>query len=200
MELGRSTQGLAGAHVAGTFAGVMNEDDGDGMPALQFAKIGEQGGHFAADVFVDTMEANEGIENQQSGLQPGNGVVEGTTVGIEVDAQTGRGDDLDVEIGEVEAGRGADAVEATPHDVQRILGGIEQHPPGPLDGKTPQARGACSDGDGEIEGEEGFAALRLAADDADSFFRPQALDQPASFLWLVDQAMRWLDGQSLPRP
>ena len=42
-----------------------------------------------------------------------------------------------------------------------------------------QAGDAGGDGDGQLEGQEGFAALGLAADDADGFFRPQPIDEPA---------------------
>jgi hypothetical protein len=41
MELGGAAQGLAGAHVRGGLLGVVDDDDGDGMPALQLAQIGE---------------------------------------------------------------------------------------------------------------------------------------------------------------
>ena len=80
----------------------------------------------------------------------------------------GRGDDLDVEVGE-RAARGArDADEPLPHDVQRVLGGEEQHPAGARDREVPHARRARRDRDGEVEREEGLAALGLATDDADS--------------------------------
>ena len=42
MELGGTSQGLAGADVAGTLLGVVDDDDGDGVAALQLAQIGEQ--------------------------------------------------------------------------------------------------------------------------------------------------------------
>ena len=42
MELGGATQGLAGAHVRGALLGVVDDDDGDAVAALQLAQIGEQ--------------------------------------------------------------------------------------------------------------------------------------------------------------
>ena len=70
------------------------------------------------------------------------------------------------------AGGGADAVEPTTDDVQGVLGGVEQHAPGLGHGEAAQAGPAGGDGDGQIEGEEGFAAFGLAADDADGLLGP----------------------------
>src|SRR5271165_1933388 len=55
MELGGASQGLTGADVAGALPGVVDDDDGDGVTALQLAQIGEQRGHFAAGVLIDAM-------------------------------------------------------------------------------------------------------------------------------------------------
>ena len=63
MELGGASQGLAGADVAGALLGVVDDDDGDGVAALQLAQIGEQRHHFAAGVLIDAMQAHEGIED-----------------------------------------------------------------------------------------------------------------------------------------
>ena len=69
------------------------------------------------------MQSDEGIEDEQPRLHPGDCLVETDAIGIEIEPQAGSGDDLDVEIGEVESGGGADAVEAAPDDVQGVLGG-----------------------------------------------------------------------------
>ena len=53
VELGRATQGLAGARIAGAFAGVMDDEYGCTVPALQFTQIGEDGRHFATGILVD---------------------------------------------------------------------------------------------------------------------------------------------------
>ncbi len=172
MELGSAAQGLAGPHVSGAFVGMMDEDDGDGMAALQFSEVGEQRRRLTADILVDAAPADEGIEDEQARLQPSDGLVETGTIGVEVEAQTGRRNDLNVDIGEVEASGDADAVEAAAHDVQRVLGGVEQDPPGPAHGEAAQAGLTGGDGDGEVEGEEGFAAFGFAADDADGFLGP----------------------------
>ena len=58
------------------------------------------------------MQPHEQIEDEQAGPQLVDGLGEAAPVGLEVEAQGRRGDDLDVEIGEPRAGRGGDAVEA----------------------------------------------------------------------------------------
>ena len=173
---------------------MMDENDGDGMPPLQVPQIGEQWRHLAADVLIDLMEADEGVKDEQARFQTCDGLFEAGAVGIEVEAQTGGGDHLDIELGEIAAGGGADAVEPAPHDMQGILGGVEEDAPGPLHGEAAQAGRAGRDGDGKVECEEGFAALRLAADDADGFLGPQAVDQPALFLCPLGEGIGGSDG------
>jgi hypothetical protein len=47
VELGRATQGLSGAGVAGGFPGMMDNQHGNAMAALELAQIGEQRGDLA---------------------------------------------------------------------------------------------------------------------------------------------------------
>jgi hypothetical protein len=63
-------------------------------------------------------------------------------------------------------------VEPTTDDVQGVLGGVEQHASWVGHGEAAQAGPAGGDGDGQIEGEEGFAAFGFAADDADGLLGP----------------------------
>jgi hypothetical protein len=114
---------------------------------------------------------------------------------LQIEPQAGRGDDLNVDVGQFDGGGGADAVEAPTDDVQGVLGGVEQHTPGVGHGEAAQAGPAGGDGDGQIEGEEGFAAFGLAADDADGLLGPQVGDQPALFLGALGQAMGGDDGK-----
>ena len=199
VEFGRAAQGLAGAHVAGAFAGVVDEDHGEAVAALQVAQVSEQRGHFAADILVDAMQPDEGIEDEQPRFQAGDGLLEAGAIGLEVEAETWGGDHLQVEVGEIDAGGGANAVEATADDVQGVLGGVEQDAPGLGDGEAAQAGRAGGDGDGEVEGEKGFAALRLTADDADGFLGPQRGDQPALFVGPVEQPVGGFDGKLIHR-
>jgi hypothetical protein len=134
------------------------------------------------------MEADERIEDEQTRLQPGDGVVEACAVGVEIEAQARGGDHLDIEWGDCDAGRGTDAFEAATHDVQGVFGRIEQDAAGTAHCEAAQAGDAGSDGNGQIEGEEGFAALGFAADDADGFLRPQPIDEPALLLGAIGEA------------
>ena len=98
-------------------------------------------------------------------------------------------------VGEAAAGGGADAVKAAADDVQRVLGGIEQDATGARHREAAQAGSAGGDRDGEVQRQEGFAALRFAADDADGFIGPQAGDQPMLLLGAIGEAMGRLDGK-----
>ena len=111
------------------------------------------------------MQPDEGIEDDQPWFQAGDGLLQAGAIGLEVEAETGSGDDLQVEFGEIDRGGGANAVEATADDVQGgVLGGVEQDAPGLLDGEAAQAGRAGGDGDGQVEGKEGFALRRTRAE------------------------------------
>ena len=193
MELGGAAQGLAGADVASALLGVVDDDHGDGVAALQLSQIGEQRRHLTAGVLIDAMQTHEGIEHQQARLQVGDGVVEASAVGREIQSHGGCGDDLDVEIGKAEAGGGADAVEPPAHDVERVLGGIEQNAAGAWHAEATQARNAGRDrrgvlGGSDLEGVDDRALLQIAA------HAPGVILQDAMHDEVVD------DGNALPAP
>ena len=123
------------------------------------------------------------------------GVGEAVAIGIEIEAEGGRGDDLDVEIGERDAGGLADAIEAASHDVQRVLGGVEQDAACSRHREAAQAGDAGGDRDGDVEGEERLAAFGLAADDADGLLGPQAGDEPAVLFLALGEAPCGFDRQ-----
>ena len=56
-------------------SGMVDDGHGDGMTPLQFAQEGEQWGDLAADILIDTVQPDEGIEHEQARLQPGDGLV-----------------------------------------------------------------------------------------------------------------------------
>ncbi len=94
VEFGRSAQGLTGADGAGALPGMVDDGDGDGMAPLQFTQEGEQWGDVAADILVDAMQADEWIEDQQPRPEGGDGLLEPRAVGLEIEAQTGCGDQV----------------------------------------------------------------------------------------------------------
>ena len=64
------------------------------------------------------------------------------------------------------------ALEPPAHDVERVLGGVEQNATGAPHREAAQARGAGRDRDGKVERKEGFAAFGLPADDSDGLLGP----------------------------
>jgi len=152
--------------------GVMDDEHGNVMPALQLAQVGEQRGDLAAGVLVDAVETYERIEDEQARLQSGDGLSEVAAVGIQIEPDGGGGYDLDVEIGQRHTGCCRDAFEATAHDVQCVLGGEQQDATGTWHGEVAQTWDAGGDRDGEVQRQERLAALWLAADDADCLLGP----------------------------
>ena len=69
VEFARAAQRLAGADATGAFAGVVDDANGDVKAALQIAQMREQRGDVARDVFVDPAEADEGVEDEELGLE-----------------------------------------------------------------------------------------------------------------------------------
>ena len=141
VELRRSAQGLTGADGARTLSGMVDDRDGDGVATLQFTQEGEQWRDIAADILIDAMQTHERIEDEQPRLQPGDGLIETCAVGLEIEAQAGRGDHLDVELGETDAGGGTDAFEAAADDVEGVFGGIEQDAAGARSPRSGAGRG-----------------------------------------------------------
>jgi hypothetical protein len=91
-------------------------------------------------------------------------LIKAPAIGLEIEPHGGRGDDLDVEIGELEVCSGADPFEPSTRDVEGVFGGVEQNTPGTRHGKAAQARSAGGYRDGEVQGQEGLATFWLAAD------------------------------------
>jgi hypothetical protein len=58
-----------------------------------------------------------------------------------------------------------------------------------------QTRRAGSDGNRQIQSEEGFSELRFAADDSDGLIRPQPGNEPALLLGTISETISQLDGQ-----
>jgi len=127
------------------------------------------------------MQSHERIEDEQLGTQLGDGLGERIAVALDIESHGWRSDDVDVEVGQFASGGERDSVQSLSHDVQRVLGGEEQHAAGALDREAAQAGCAGCDRDSHVEREKRLAALRLAANDADRFVGPQVLDEPSAF-------------------
>jgi hypothetical protein len=92
---------------------------------------------------------------------------------------------LDVEIAERDPGRGSNALEPPADNGGSVLGGIEENAAGVGHHEAAQAGDAGGHSNGEVKGQEVFAALGLAADDADGVMGPQIGDEPAQLRRLL---------------
>ena len=198
MEFGRPAQSLAGP-CGGVLSGVVHEHDGGAEPSLQLAQESEDGGDVGDGVLVDTVQAHQGVEDKQAWPDALDGVVQALAVAFEVEAQSRHVDDGDVEVTERRVGGAGDAFEPGAHDVSGILGGEQHDGSWVCGGEVTQARDARGDGHGEVEGEEGFAALGLAADDADGFAAPECVDEPVLVAGAVLELDRGACGQGAHR-
>src|SRR6516162_9936487 len=123
MELGRAAQGLPAALVGGALAGMMDERNSGMEITLQVAQEGEEWSDLGGGVFVDAMQANEGIEHEQCRLQRCDRGGQRLLVVAAIEPQRGHGNEMDVEVFEVGAGHGCNSLEAPADDEGCIFGG-----------------------------------------------------------------------------
>ena len=145
------------------------------------------------------MQPHERIEDEEARLQTGNGLGEVAAIGVEVEAQDRRGDHLDIEVGERHAGGSRDAFEAAAHDVQCVLGGVEQHATGVWRREPAQARNTGGYRNSQVQSQERLAALGLAPDDTNGLLGPEPRDQPAMLLGTLGETPCGLDREKAHR-
>ncbi len=105
--------------------------------------------HLAGGVLVDPVQAHERVEDEQPRLQLRDCLVEARAVGLEIEAHRRRRDHLNVQVRERHGGGGADPFETAADDVERVLGGVEQHPAGAgSPASQPVVRAALEPADG----------------------------------------------------
>jgi hypothetical protein len=91
VEVGASAQRLAGI-LAGSFGHVVDEGKGEVMTAIELAEESEEAGDVGGTVFVEVVEADQGVEEAAAGLEEGEGLVEGGAGGGDLEAaETGDG-------------------------------------------------------------------------------------------------------------
>ena len=178
---------------------MVDEQDGGLEAALDIAQEAEDGGDLGDGVLVDAVQADQGVEDDEAGPDTFHGLQQALPVVAMVEAQDGDVDDGDVEGLERGAGGPGDALETGAHDMAGVLGGEQQDRPGPFGGEVAQAGDAGGHRDGEIEREEGFAALGFAADDADRVAAPEPVDQPLPVPWPVLELGRGSGREALHR-
>ena len=177
VQLTAPAQGLPGPG-RGALAGMMDQQDGAREAALDVAQEAEDGGDLGDGVLVDAVQAHERVEDDEPGPDALDRLHQALAVRAMVEAQRGHVDDGDVEGLEPGAGGARDALEAGAHDVPGVLGGKQQDRAGLVGDEAAQAGHAGGDRDGEVQREEGLAALGFAADDTDRLAPPQRVDEP----------------------
>lgn len=151
---------------------MVHEHDRDVIAALELAQVCEERRDLARCVLIDAVQAHEGIEHEEPRAELVHGLGERVAVALDVESQARCGDDLEVEVRELATGGTCDTGEALADDVERVLGGKQQHAAGAPDREAAQAWRTRRDRDGEVERQEGLAALWLTADDADGLIAP----------------------------
>jgi hypothetical protein len=109
------------------FARMMDDDDGQREPALQATQVREQGGDVGRGVFIDPVQADEGVEHEEDRPHRGDGGLEVLPIFAEIETQAGRGDDVDRQLGERDVRRATDAVEPRADQMQGVLSGVQEH-------------------------------------------------------------------------
>ena len=69
VEFAGAAQGLARTAGVGVLAGVVNEQDGQLELALEFAQVREQRGDLGGVVFIDAVQPDQRIQDQQDGAE-----------------------------------------------------------------------------------------------------------------------------------
>jgi hypothetical protein len=192
-----TTEGLPGAAGMGVFAGMVNQEHGQVELALQLAQEGEQARDLGRIVFINAMEPNEGIEDQQDRLEGLDRVGQALAIGGGVQAQCGGGDDFHGQRFEADLRRLADPLQPLAHHRQGVFGREEQNLSGALNGKTAQARRAGGDADGDIQSQETFAAFGFAAQNAHRLLGPEVFDQPVGLRSDSIELAGALDGEQV---
>jgi hypothetical protein len=141
----------------------MDHEHGELISPLQFAQQSQRRCNLAAGVLIDAMQAYERIQHQQRRFEFFDGMLEPVPIGLQIQPHGGGGDHLYVQLLQAHLGGDADALEPSAYDVQSVFGRVQQHPSGGRDREVPQAGGPGGDRDRQIQSQEGFAALGLAA-------------------------------------
>ena len=177
MQFGASAERLS-RPCGAAFAGVVDEQHGGLEAPLYVAQEAEDGGDLGDGIFVDAVESDEGVEDEEPGADALHGLDQSLAVGAMIEAEGRDVDDGDVEGLEAGAGGSGDTLQPGADDMSGVLCGEQQDGAGLVGIEAAQAGNAGGDSHGEVQREEGLAAFGLAADDADRLARPEAVDEP----------------------
>jgi hypothetical protein len=169
------------------FAGVVDQEDGELVATLKGAQVGQQCRDLGGGVFLETVEADEGIQDEKPGPVVLDGGGQTVLVGLKVEPELLSEDEEDGQRVEVHVACGGETSEAIPDLCRCVLGGEQEHGSGVVDRVAVQAGRAGSDGQGDLQSEVGLAALGSPADDAYGLMRPEVFDQPGGMAVRFDR-------------
>ena len=89
VEFTGTSEGLARSACVGAFAGVMNQQDGQLKLALKLPQVRQERGHLRGVVFIQPVEPDQRVQDQQDGLELLDGVRQTLAVGWRVKPQAG---------------------------------------------------------------------------------------------------------------
>jgi hypothetical protein len=99
----------------------MHQNHGQIKPPLQKPEVSQQFGHLSSVIFIDGMQADQRIEQQQPRPQPLGGLQKPVSVGLAIQSQRRRGDHMDLHADQLESAMSGHALDALPHGGQGIL-------------------------------------------------------------------------------
>ncbi len=157
----------------------MHYRDGQVLGPLQLTQERQQLSDIAGVVLVSTVQPHQRVENEQARLDPLDGLCEPEPIVLEIESQTGGGDDVDGDVVDLEAAVLAEPGETLTHQRGVIFGKVHQGVAGLVRLESVETRSGGGDREGEIEPEPGLAELRRAADEADGRTAPELVNEPA---------------------
>lgn len=180
VEVTGATERLAGVSTEAAFLGVMDDDDGDVVLALHLAEEREESGDITGAILVDAVQADEGIEEEDARSMGAKGAIDAAAIPVEIEAESGSGNDVERNASEVEPAVEAEAGEAELDVGGSVFGHVDECGSRIVHGEAAEAGGAAGDGECEVEGEPALAALGGTADDANAGASPERLDEPSA--------------------
>ena len=107
------------------------------------------------------------------------------------------GNDVDLDVLDIETTMPSHSFDAISHDWQCVLGQIDQHRPRLRDGVLAQAGGAGGHAQGQVEAQPGLRAFGGAADHPDRRATPELFDKPVLGVVLAGDLSDAHDGKWL---
>jgi hypothetical protein len=157
----------------------MYEEDGEVEVALHGSEVAEELRDVGGGVFVEASDADEWVEDEESGLDVLYSGSEPEEVVSSVEAEEGDIEEEEWDVIQGEAASFSEVFEASSEHGECVFGAVEED--GPFRGDLEETEGGVAAGDGERElgGEVSFADLGVAAEDADAGLEPEGLDEPS---------------------